>query len=332
MKSWKLVLGAIICIGIGLVGGHFLDRTKIVKQIVTPHKSTEVRLAGYRFINPLLECEQSTEDLQTLLHGFKSTITTVVQNHINAGDVSTAAVYFRDLNDGPWFGINEDTQFSPASLLKIPLLMAYLKQADSDPTILAKTISFQVPVNYDTNQTIVPQEKLEIGKNYTIEQLLEYMTEDSSNNATYFLFNYLNNSVINQVYTDLGLVVPTGTVDSYSISVKGYSAFFRYLFNASYLSRQMSERALELMSHSAYNDGLVAGVPRSVLVSHKFGERYFVDTGDRQLHDCGIVYYPQNPYLLCIMTRGKDMSQLSKTISDISSHVYTEVDKQLHSN
>jgi beta-lactamase class A len=333
MKSWMVALGAIVCLFIGGIGGYFLDRANIFKSVgIREASGTEVRLSGYRFINPLLECEQSVEDLETLLHGFKDVIRTIVQTHINSGDVSVAAVYFRDLNDGPWFGVNEDTQFSPASLLKIPVLMAYLKQADTDPTLLAKVITYQEPVDYDKDQTIVPKMKVEIGKKYTIEQLLDYMTEDSSNNATYFLYTYVDKRITDQVYTDLNLTPPTGTVDSYTISVRGYSSFFRYLFNASYLTRQMSERALNMMSQSSYSDGLVAGVPRSVVISHKFGERYFENTGERQLHDCGIIYYPKNPYLLCVMTRGKDISLLSKTIADISRHVYMEVDKQLQSN
>jgi beta-lactamase class A len=330
MKPWKLILGAFVCIFIGFAGGLFLAQTQVTKKITEP-RGKEVRLAGYRFINPLLECEQSTEDLQTLLHSFQSSIAAVVQSHINSGDVSVASVYFRDLNDGPWFGVNEDAQFSPASLLKIPLLMSFFKQADADPALFSKVITYEQSVDYDADQNVIPPVKLEVGKDYTIEQLVDYMTEESSNNATYVLYSYLDKNISNQVYIDLGLAPPAGTTDTYMMSVKGYSAFFRYLFNASYLSRKMSEKALYLMSQSTYNDGLVAGVPLSITISHKFGERYFKDTDDRQLHDCGIVYYPNEPYLLCIMTRGKDLSQLSRTIADISSHVYTEMNKQLHS-
>jgi beta-lactamase class A len=326
----RLGLVAIACIFIGAIGGYFFSQTHTAKQKISPNSNTEIRLPGYRFINPLLECDQSTEDLQTLLIGFKSGINTVIQSHIDSSDVSVASVYFRALNDGPWFGINEDTQFSPASLLKIPLLMTYLQEADTDPTLLKRVITYDVPVDYDLNQTVVPKVKLGIGKQYTIEQLLDYMTEDSSNNATYFLYTYLDKRTTDQVYTDLGLNPPNGSVDSYTISVKAYASFFRILFNASYLSRPLSERALDLMSKSTYDDGLIAGVPRTISVSHKFGERYFTDTGVQQLHDCGIVYYPKDPYLLCVMTQGKDIRLLSKTIADISGHVYQEVDRQLH--
>lgn len=323
MKLRMVIFVAIVCFLIGGIGGY------ILRPQVHPHADTEVRLSGYRFINPLLECEQSADYLQTMLVNFRNRIRSVVQSHIDSGDVSDTAVYFRDLNNGPWFGIKDTMQFSPASLLKIPLLMTYLQQVDTDPTLLSKVITYQVPVDYDKDQTIVPQTKLEIGKQYSMEQLLNYMTEYSSNNATYFLYNYLDKKITDQVYLDLGLMPPTGSVDSYTISVKGYASFFRILFNASYLSRTMSERALSIMSQSSYNDALVAGVPRSVVVSHKFGERYFAGTGERQLHDCGIVYYPKHPYLLCIMTRGKNMPSLVKTIADISGQVYQEVDRQL---
>jgi hypothetical protein len=47
-----------------------------------------------------------------------------------------------------------------------------------------------------------------------------------------------------------------------------------------------------------------------------------------QLHDCGIIYYPGNPYLLCVMTRGTDWSALEKTIQTISAMTYKEVDSR----
>jgi hypothetical protein len=56
--------------------------------------------------------------------------------------------------------------------------------------------------------------------------------------------------------------------------------------------------------------------------SHKFGERKFLDSGETQFHDCGIVYLPKKPYLLCIMTRGTDLNKATKVIKNISQAVY----------
>ncbi len=41
-----------------------------------------------------------------------------------------------------------------------------------------------------------------------------------------------------------------------------------------------------------------------------------------EAHDCGIVYYPDSPYLLCVMTRGKDTGQLESIIGKISQITY----------
>ena len=103
--------------------------------------------------------------------------------------------------------------------------------------------------------------------------------------------------------------------------------FFRILFNSSYLSRESSEKALELLANTEYSDALVSGIPKDVTVAHKFGE---AGTGnvERQLHDCGIVYFPNHPYLACIMTRGHNTETLRNSIQDISRFVYEKIDEQ----
>jgi hypothetical protein len=40
------------------------------------------------------------------------------------------------------------------------------------------------------------------------------------------------------------------------------------------------------------------------------------------------VYYPQNPYLLCIMTEGDDFNALSEVIGIVSKAVYEEFDSR----
>ncbi len=83
---------------------------------------------------------------------------------------------------------------------------------------------------------------------------------------------------------------------------------------------------LETMSHSSFTKGIVAGVPEDVLVSHKFGEAP-LKTGEVQLHDCGIVYAQQSPYLLCVMSQGSDYEALADFIARVSQAVYVYVEK-----
>ena len=94
------------------------------------------------------------------------------------------------------------------------------------------------------------------------------------------------------------------------------------MYNASYLSKDLSEYALNILAHTAYNNGIVKGLPGDVPVAHKFGERTVIQDRSRQLHDCGIVYLNHHTYLLCIMTRGTDYDQLSEIISRISNIIY----------
>ncbi|HUD19052.1 MAG TPA: serine hydrolase [Patescibacteria group bacterium] len=325
MKFWLLLLVGIVLFILGGVSGYLFSQSRQGKPFLPGSK--EVRLGGYRFINPLLEC-QNAEELGTTLDSLKKSVNDVVSAHVKSGDATIASVYFQDLNNGPWFGINLKAPFSPASLLKLPLLMSYLQQNESDPTFLQKKVTFKTDQDYDKDQTIINGPDLAQGKQYTIEQLLENMIEYSDNNAAYFLFNYLNKDQINQVYRDLDMPVLNGSVDTYTLTVRDYALFIRVLYNASYISRASSEQALEFLSKVTYMDGLVAGVPKNVIVAHKFGERVFGDNNEkRELHDCGIIYYPAHPYLLCVMTQGSDSTKLTKTIADISTHVYSEVKK-----
>jgi hypothetical protein len=70
---------------------------------------------------------------------------------------------------------------------------------------------------------------------------------------------------------------------------------------------------------------LAAGLPKNLEISHKFGERQIGVTGEKQLHDCGIIYVPSHPYLLCIMNRGNDFKKMADFIKNISSFVYQQV-------
>jgi len=150
----------------------------------------------------------------------------------------------------------------------------------------------------------------------------------SDNNAFTFLTKIVDPVQLDRVYSSLRLLNPRSMKDDDFLSVQTYESFFRVLYNASYVSRDSSEWALEILSKSEFRSGLVSGVPPSVKVSHKFGEKSDASEGSVQLHDCGIVYYPRHPYLLCVMSKGPNFELLDDVIAEISRIAFTEVDRQ----
>lgn len=292
-----------------------------INQIIT---SKEIRQPSqYRFINPLLECDNSASVNQDAnLYRLKEKILHIIDDLQKQKKAGFISVYFRDLNNGPWFGINEKENFSPASLIKIHMMIAYFKLAEIDPTILDLEIKNTESAAVKM-QDIPPSKPLTPDQNYTVSQLINRMIIDSDNSAHELLFNHIDAQTLNEVYQNLNIdsEKAKGNPGGNIISVKDYASALRILYNASYLNRTMSEKALELLSQTKYNQALAAGIPQNIVVSHKFGERQY-SNNEKQLHDCGIIYLPDKPYLLCLMTRGQNFDQLAESIKIISRTIY----------
>ena len=272
-------------------------------------------------VNPLLDVVPGIEFGELRPFGHK------VRQEIDArkrgGLVTKVAVFWQDLDNAQIFEISANSKFAPASLLKTPILIAALKKADATPGFLDRKVPYAAPPG-DVAPNILSQlPPLVVGKEYSVDELLRVMTARSDNGAALTLYNLIGEEPLQRVYRDFGILIPDVRGPADSMSVREFSAFFRILYNASYLSREQSERALEYMAQSEFKQGLVTGVPLGVIVAHKFGERK--DDGTRQLHDCGIVYEPEEPYILCIMTRGTSFEEQARTISSISRIVYDEV-------
>lgn len=282
--------------------------------------------SGYKFIDPLLACSVTNDKDVKEFEPLKEKISSLINSRIFQGAVGTVSVYF-DNRNGNWLSINPAEKYSPASLIKVPVGMAFLKIAESDPAILKKEIINDSPTDANEQEYYKPDQKLTVGQSYKIEDLLASMLGSSDNNALYLLLNNIQVALLDEVTTDLGVVIPRGsnneTLDF--ITIKQYANFFRVLHNASYLSRAMSEKTLALMSQTDFKQGLNLGLPAGLTVAHKFGER---DLGEqKELHDCVIIYYPERPYLLCVMTKGGNFEDLSQTIGDISRLVYDFIKK-----
>lgn len=282
------------------------------------------------FVNPYFACKDEVVNKKEYID-FKIELLSFIENQKRDNKISSIAVYFRDLKSGPTFGINDREDFIPASLLKLPVALTIFDLSEEKfPDLLSQKLEYTNKVFLDNNKEFPPEEFIKENTPYTINELTERMIKYSDNLALELVNEHLlslgnGKDLVAETYRDLGILSATD-LDSSTLNAKGYSSIFRMLYNASFLSKDNSEKLLSYLSESTFNEGLRMGVPKEIKIAHKFGERELDDIpiGENQLHDCGIIYYPDNPYILCIMTRGKEIKDLENTIAEISKKVYKE--------
>jgi len=265
-----------------------------------------------------------------------NTLQSTISQDQNAGDVTEASVYFSDFTTGRWASVNGNDKYYPASLGKVPIMMAYYAMAENTSSILDEENAYPVGMpDQNVQQEIPPANAITPGQEYTNEQLIEYMIKYSDNDAAEVLTALTTPTElqgVQSVYSDLQIPLDSTIVASSSdiMTPSQYAILFKTLYNATYLSRDDSERALKLMTQTTFTQGIVAGVPSSTVVSHKYGLASYTSGGvpyQWELHDCGIIYAPGHPYLLCVMTKGTtSLAAQEKTIADISAAAYQEVE------
>ncbi len=329
------VLWLLTAVVVSISAGIFIGRITKVRVTpaleTTPHERIdmfEIREGGFRFINPLWDCDCAKPSGLHSIVEMEAELKNYISLAIQQQKAEHISIYYRDLNNGPWMGIGENENYSPASLLKVPVLIAALKKAEREPAFLQKKILFKKPlVNIPVNMS--DSVMLKPGTRYKLAELLNHMIANSDNDAKELVMQNIGDKLFYEVMDHIGIDIRNKQAGDDYISVKTYASLFRLLYNATYLNREMSEMALNMLSQTTFRKGLVAKLPSDVFVSHKFGERAYNNADIKQLHDCGIVYSRNSPYLLCIMTKGKDFNQLGNIIADLSSIVYLTVERQI---
>ena len=102
--------------------------------------------------------------------------------------------------------------------------------------------------------------------------------------------------------------------------VNDFSMFLRVLYDATYLSPEHSEYALDLLSRSQKEEGLAAPIPNELPVAHRFSVVELPDSVE--LRESGIIYCNRQPYLLTIMTKGKKKDGQQEVIAQFSQLIY----------
>lgn len=293
-----------------------------------------VRNNDISLINPLLFVEIESEKF---LIPVKIKINNYMEQKKREGAFTSASVYLKDLNTGLYMNINPDSLYDPASLRKVPLLLIYLKQAETNPDLLKKKYLF-TRNSKNTTVEIIKDKSLVEGKYYTVEELLYYMIVYSDNESFWILSNNIDERKFDELDAEFKIpanfdIIHYPKSDKHIIaSVNSVAHYFNVLYNASYLNKTMSAYALNLLTKCTFKEGMEKEIESNVIIAHKFGERTisYMDGGRlknllTEFHEFGIVYLKNSPYLLGVMTRGNQSNQLQTMVSDISKIVYDEL-------
>lgn len=223
------------------------------------------------------------------------------------------SIYFEALNTGANISVNKDAEFFPASLLKVPMVIAAVKKIERKEW------------NWNTELEIAEQDKSKdfgelwkqsVGARFTVKELIKQVLINSDNTAYFILLRNLGPEEFLKIEKHLGLL------DFFSknkeISAKRYAPILRSLFSSTYLAAENSEKILELMSMSSFKNYLASGVPATVKFSHKIG----ISDEKKVFLDAGIVYLANRPYILIVMIKDHNANEAQKIMKDISQRAY----------
>ncbi len=338
-KTWVIMVFVLFVLFFS--GGYFFGiyaQKARYTEFLESFRTLRENADKYSFINPLIGGIAAPATDVGIFSDIKKDVVDYLMKEEKKGNLYDFSFYFRDMTTGLWFGENEMKAFFPASLLKLPIAIAVYKQGEDNLSFLSTRLVYTEEIaNLNKVVQTNSESTLVVGASYTIDELVQIMLTVSDNGAKDLLLSALDIKYLNQLFSLVALIDP-GSTKTYTVSSRQYALFLRVLYGSSYLNEEHSEYLLKLLLKSDFKDGLVAGVPGSVPVSHKYGAYQMEEhingvlTSVQQLHDCGIIYHSQRPYIFCFMTKGKDAQTLFAIISKVSRMLYNYQEEHMEND
>ncbi len=237
------------------------------------------------------------------------------------GVIEHISLYFQDLNHATTIAFDPTRSWIPASTIKSYVVLEAFRQKrvgmidfNNIITIKAENV---VPTELETDEF----PRLREGMQVTIKQLVEAMIIQSDNTAYNTLLDILDRRNINATLRNLGI---TETVvgeklnlddsqfqldltvpgrQSNTTTAKDLASFFHILYSHEVPD---ADEILGIFKQQKINSMIPALLPFQVAIAHKTGDWAPI------YHDGGLVYKPQDPFILVIFSNSNDPSIIAK--------------------
>lgn len=305
IDSKVLKIGFSICvvIAIGIIIYSYMMRNKedANKQVEEQKEEESIETANIE--EPIIE-ETLDNNIENLINQI------MIENNLNENNFF---FFFYNVEEKKYYFYNENTYFTAASTIKVPVAMLYYDKIADGELNLSDTLIYNRE-DYEAGDGSTAAD-YSVGEKIPISYLLEQTIVNSDNTALNILINHIGYQKCKEElskYSDIELIE-----DFYTSNVANVSYYYdvlQYLY-------QNTEKYSELITNMKKSSGggyLKADLPQYE-VAHKYGSY------DGYVHDYGIIY-GQNTYLIGVFTKG--IANASDLIADIGEQVVTCVETE----
>lgn len=233
-----------------------------------------------------------------------SSLEKIVANPLR-GTKGTYAVIVKNMKDGKGYTKNQDKIFEAASLYKLWVM----------ETVYEKISNGEIKEDEILSQDIeVLNEKFEI-KDDAAE-----LTEGI---VTMSIASALNQIItISHNYAALLLLEKVGNSQIPSkVTAKDVAIFFENLYKGELVSKEYSQKMIDLLKKQQLNDGLPKYLPKDTQIAHKTGDIGWFK------HDAGIVFTTKGDYIIVVLSESESPAGAQERIAEVSKAVYEYFNK-----
>jgi beta-lactamase class A len=297
-----LILG----VGIGAIAGTFLsvwDPAARHASGASPTDSNSIVAGQSASFSRDSTPNGSVSALTLLPPGREMTaLATQIKTLATATTELTAGVYLIDLDNGDYLDINGTTVFSAASMIKVPVLVAFLQDVDAGKIRLDESLTMEAA---DVAEGSGDMQYQEVGTQYSALETATKMIVISDNTATNMLIRRMGGiEVLNQRFQQWGLTQTSfrnllPDLEGTNLTTpKELADLLVMVTQGDLLSLRSRDRLLDIMRQTVTDTLLPSGLSEEAVIAHKTG-----DIGS-MVGDTGIVDAPNGKrYVITAMVK-----------------------------
>lgn len=278
---------------------------KAISTKLQPYTAVKVTKKAQTLSGPYYYVENQgwiSEDFLSQTDNRIKKVQEVLERKYNKANLS---IYVEQISTGLSAGINPDKTMYSASVTKLPLLYYTQRQLDQGKIALSDKLKYEAKI-HEFKGAFDPEgsgsiSKTADNKDYTIEELMKKVAQESDNVAT----NILAYHVTKQYGADYQKVMsefPKWDMEKREVSSKTAASVMLAIY-------EQGGDVIDYLSHTRFDDQRISK-DIDVQVAHKIGDAYDFR------HDVAIVYTDE-PFILSIFTENTSYDEISTIAKDI---------------